>query len=141
LHAAADVVWDDDRDDVLTALAARPDQAVLFALDTLKDPHLAWEQAHSLSLDDDRTWSELATAYERLDPLAVLAIHQRLVEHELVNAGAQHYRLAARRLAKMSKLAAGTDHYAEIDTLIAGLRETHRRRPRLQQEFDRSGLP
>lgn len=29
----------------------------------------------------------------------------------------------------------------EVDELIAELRDTHRRRPRLQQEFDRAGLP
>jgi hypothetical protein len=38
-------------------------------------------------------------------------------------------------------LAAGNDAADEVDDLIAGLRETHRRRPRLQQEFDRAGLP
>jgi hypothetical protein len=69
------------------------------------------------------------------------ALGQRLVENELVEAGAQHYRGAARRLAKMRKLAAGSEHAAEVDGLIAELRETHRRRPRLQQEFDRAGLP
>ena len=58
-----------------------------------------------------------------------------------MNADAHHYRLAARRLAKMRKLAAGTDQVTEVDALIAGLRFTHRRRPRLQQEFNRAGLP
>lgn len=140
LHTAAGTAWHDYRDDVLVALAGRPDQAVLFALGTLNDPHLAWEQAHNLPVDDDRTWGELTKAYERVDPLAVLPIHQRLVEHELVNADAPHYRLAARRLAKMRKLAAGTDRAADVDALIAGLRETHRRRPRLLQEVDRAGL-
>ncbi len=86
-------------------------------------------------------WAEVAKAYEPIDPIAVLPIHQRLVEHELVDAGAQHYRLAARRLARMRKLAAGTDQADAVDTFIAGLRETHRRRPRLQQEFDRARLP
>lgn len=80
-------------------------------------------------------------AYEKVDPIAVLPIHQRLVENELFEAGAQHYRLAARRLARMRKLAAGSQHAADVDTLIADLREVHRRRPRLQQEFDRAGLP
>lgn len=79
--------------------------------------------------------------YEKIDPLAVLPIYQRLVENELVEAGAQHYRLAARRLAKMRKLTAGSDSAADVDVLIAQLRDTHRRRPRLQQEFDRAGLP
>lgn len=63
------------------------------------------------------------------------------MENELVEAGAEHYRLAARRLAKMRKLSAGSEQSAEVNDFIAELRETHRRRPRLQQEFDRAGLP
>lgn len=70
---------------------------MLFALGTLKDPRLAWEQAARLRADDDHTWTEVAKAYEPIDALAELPIHRRLVEHELANAGAQHYRLAARR--------------------------------------------
>lgn len=141
LYRDAGDLWSDYRDEVLAVLTARPDQAVLFALSTLKDPQLAWDQAEALRLDDDRTWAEVAKAYETIDPIAVLPIHRRLVEHELVNAGAQHYRLAARRLAKMRQLAAGTDQADAVDLFIAGLRDTHRRRPRLQQEFDRARLP
>ncbi len=141
LYRDAGSSWSAYRDEVLAALAARPDQAVLFALGTLKDPRLAWDQAAALRLDDDHTWAELAKAYEPIDPIAVLPIQRRLVEHELLIAGAQHYRLAARRLAKMRQLAAGTDHADTVDTFIAELRDTHRRRPRLQQEFDRARLP
>jgi len=141
LHRDAGRSWADHRDDVLATLAARPDQVVLFALHTLKDPHLAWDQAANLRVDDVHTWAEVAKAYEPIDPLAVLPIHRRLVEHELVDAGAQHYRLAARRLATMRQLAAGTGHAEAVDTFIAELRDTHRRRPRLQQEFDRARLP
>ena len=141
LYKTAGRSWPDFRDEVVTTLAASPTDAVLFALLTLKEPEFAWNLAHSLALDSDHTWSELVTAYEKVDPLAVLPIHQRLVENELVEAGAQHYRLAARRLAKMRKLADGNDQAAAVDELIADLRETHLRRPRLQQEFDRVGLP
>lgn len=141
LYRDAGGAWIEHRDQVLTTLAARPDQAVLFAIGTLKDPRLAWEQAAALGLDDHHVWAELALAYERIDPLAVLPIHRRLVEHELLEAGAQHYRLAARRLAKMRTLAAGTDQADTVDEFIATLRDTHRRRPRLQQEFDRARLP
>ncbi|MGH3498828.1 MAG: DUF6880 family protein [Nocardioidaceae bacterium] len=141
LHKAVGKSWPDYRDEVVSALAASPRDAVLFALLTLKEPEFAWNLAHSLALDSDHTWSELVKAYEKVDPLAVLPIHLRLVENELVEAGAQHYRLAARRLAKMRKLVAGSDRAVEVDQLIAELRETHRRRPRLQQEFDRAGLP
>lgn len=141
LHKAAGKAWLDYRDEVVTTLAASPSDAVLFALLTLKEPELAWNLAHSLALDSDHTWSELVKVYEKVEPFAVLPIHQRLVENELVEAGTQHYRLAARRLAKMRKLAAGSMNAVEVDELIAELRETHRRRPRLQQEFDRAGLP
>ena len=141
LHQAAGKSWPDHSDDVVTTLSASPRDVVLFALLTLKDVPFAWNLAHSLALDSDHTWNELIKAYEKIAPLAVLPIHQRLVENALVEASAQHYRLAARRLAKMRKLAAGSEKAGDVDALIADLRETHRRRPRLQQEFDRAGLP
>jgi hypothetical protein len=72
---------------VIATLSASPSDAVLFALLTLKDTQFAWNLAHSLGLDDDRTWSELVKAYEKVDPLAVLPIHARLVENELPEAG------------------------------------------------------
>jgi hypothetical protein len=141
LHDAAGPAWPGHREEVLAALASRPADAVLFALLTLKDARLAWDLAHSLHLDDDRAWHELIKAYEEIDPLAVLPIHAKFVEKDLVQADAQRYRLAARRLAKMRKIAAGTSTAADIDAMIEEHRETHRRRPRLQQEFDRAGLP
>ena len=141
LHKAAGNAWPDYRDEVVATLAASPRDAVLFALLTLKDPEFAWNLAHSLALDSDQTWSELVKAYEKVDPIATLPIHQRLVENELVEAGAQHYRLAARRLARMRKLADGSELAGDVDGLVADLRETHRRRPRLQQEFERAGIP
>ena len=71
----------------------------------------------------------------------MLPVLARLVDNEQTEAGAQHYRIAARRLAKMRKLATGSAEAAGVEELIAELRQTHRRRPRLQQEFDRGGLP
>ena len=141
LHDAAGPAWPSHREEVLAALASRPADAVLFALLTLKDARLAWDLAHSLPLEDDRAWHELVKAYEKIDPLAVLPIHTKLVEKDLVQADAQRYRLAARRLATMRKIAAGTSRAADVDALIREHRENHRRRPRLQQEFDRAGLP
>lgn len=141
LHHAAANAWPGYRDEVVATLAANPREAVIFALLTLKEPEFAWNLAHSLTLDSDDAWSELVKVYEQVDPIATLPIHQRLVEHELVRTGAQHYRLAARRLATMRRLSAGSEKSAEVNDLIADLRQTHRRRPRLQQEFDRAGLP
>jgi hypothetical protein len=141
LHDAAGPDWPNHSEEVLATLVSRPADAVLFALLTLKDAHLAWDLAHSLHLDDDRAWHELIKAYEKIDPLAVLPIHAKLVDKDLVQADAQRYRSAARRLAAMRKIAAGSSRAAEVDTMIEELRETYRRRPRLQQEFDRAGLP
>jgi hypothetical protein len=42
-----------------------------------------------LALDSDRTWSELVKAYEKVDPLAVLPIVNRLVLGEVVAPGAE----------------------------------------------------
>lgn len=133
--------WPIYRDEVVATLAASPRHAVLFALLTLEEVEFAWNLAHSLALEDDDVWERLAAAYENADPLAVLAVLARLVDYELTQAGARHYQIAAHRLAKMRKLASGTDEVAGVNELIAELRETHRRRPRLQHEFDRAGLP
>ncbi len=141
LYRDAGAAWLDYEDEVIERLTARPRDAVLFAQHSLNDVLYAWNLAHSLGLDDDRVWSDLAKAYEKLDPIAVLPVHTRLVERELADADARHYRGAARRLKKMRKLAAGSSESAEVDEFIGDLRERYRRRPRLQLEFDRAGLP
>lgn len=141
LYRDAGRAWLEYREEVMERLAASPRDAVLFTFHTLKDVALAWDLAHSLALEGDDVWEELAKAYAKVEPLAVLPILGRLVEHDLVHAEAKRYRAAARRLAKMRQLAAGSDQAADIARFVAELRETHRRRPRLQQEFDRAGLP
>jgi hypothetical protein len=141
LYRDAGEAWQQHCDEVMERLADSPRDAVLFALLSLKDVEYAWELAHSLALDDDRTWSDLVKAYEKIDRLAVLPVLYRLVLRELVETGTQHYQIAARRLKKMRKLAAGSAYAAEVDRFIAELRNANRRRPRLQQEFDRAGLP
>ena len=98
LHRDAGDEWTQYLDEVLQRLAPSPRDAVLFALLSLKDAQFAWELAHSLALDDDRTWSDLVKVYEKVDPIAVLPVLNRLVLSELVETGAQHYQIAARRL-------------------------------------------
>jgi uncharacterized Zn finger protein len=114
---------------------------VLFAFDSLDDLELAWSLAHELSLGDTGLWGRLGRAYEKVDPAAVLPLYTQLVVSGLQAADARVYRDQARRLAKMRRLAATIGADAEVDALIAQLRDTHKRRPRLQQEFDRAGLP
>jgi Family of unknown function (DUF6880) len=83
-----------------------------------------------------RTWSDLADAYEKVNPVAVLPVLRRLALGSLRGADARSYQYAARLLQRMRRIAAGTDHAAEVDALIGSLREEHRRRPRLRREFD-----
>jgi hypothetical protein len=141
LLTAAGARWPDYREEVMASLGASPRDAVLFALLSLEEASYAWDLAHTLGLRDADVWLRLVQAYGEIEPLAVLPILAELVENELTEAGAQHYRIAARHLSRMRELASGTSKAAEIGYLIAQLRETHRRRPRLQQEFDRAGLP
>lgn len=141
LHERAGKTWPTYADEVMSTLEGRPREAVSFAIYGLDDITLAWNLAHSLTLDDSGLWQELAKRYEKVDALAVLPIHTQLVIAELEHANAGFYRSAARRLARMRTLAAGSPHAAEVDALISELRETHRRRPRLQLEFDKAGLP
>ena len=146
VRAASGDRWPQVADEVLGTLSADPREAVIFALNELTDVHLAWSLAQSLGLPRSglhnvRLWSDLVKKYETIDPLAALAVHRDLVEGALEVADAVEYRRAARRLATMRRLAAGTGQDVGVDAFIADLREQHRRRPRLQAEFDRAGLP
>ena len=91
------------------ALAASPRDAVLFALLTLKDVQLAWELAYSLGLDSDDRGATGQGVREGRPARRAADPRPGSSSNELIEAGAQHYRIAARRLAKMRKLAAGSD--------------------------------
>ncbi len=117
LHKDAGRAWPDLRDEVLATLAASPRDAVLCALLPPGPP-------------------------TRLEPGPLAASGpQRPVGSCHRGRCTATTGTAARRLKKMRKLAGNSDKAAEVDHLIAEPRETRRRRPRLQQEFDRAGLP
>lgn len=141
VHRSAGASWGEYSEHVATALSTHPREAVSFALRTLDNVPLAWELAHTLGLDEPELWGTLASRYEAIDPLAVVPIHTEQVLIDLEQADAKRYRAAAKRLAHLRVLTRGSEQAAAIDELIAELRATHRRRPRLQQEFDRAGLP
>lgn len=141
LFKAARTSWPEYREEVMSSLTRTPADAVGFTLRTLKQPEAAWQLAHSLHLDDHATWSDLLKTYEKIDATAVLPIHRRLVEDELSVTDPRNYPIAARRLATMRRLASGSAQEAAVDEFIAELRERYRRRTRMQQDFDRLGLP
>lgn len=125
----------------MSALSANPRETVSFVLGTLDDPALAWRLAHDLDLDDADSWLRVAQAYESLDPRATLPVYTELATETLAPTDARGYRNGARLLAHARALAAGTKDEGMVTQLIAEMRETHRRRPRLQKELDRAGLP
>jgi hypothetical protein len=141
LYAAAGPRWGEFRDEVSDALRSQPSDAVIFALDSLKDARLAWDLAHSLDLADNRLWTRVATSYEKIDRLVVLPVLARVIEAELIEANVHNYRPAARKLQRMRRLAEGSPQASDVDHFISEMRERNRRRPRLQQEFDRAQLP
>ncbi|MFE1592358.1 hypothetical protein [Nocardia sp. NPDC058705] len=140
VHDRAGEVWPEYCDDVLARLAFSARETVLFAL-SLGDVELAWERAHALKLNSIDVWDRLVTAYETVDPVAVVPVLADMATAELAYTDVRHYQVGARYLRRMRALAAGTERAVEVDALIGELRATHNRRPRLQQEFDRAGLP
>jgi hypothetical protein len=119
-----------DRDvDAIIRTHARDRKVAAWFEDTAR----AFEEISEIDLAIE--WAKRATD-------AVLPVYRCLVEQELTIAGARHYQVAARRLKTMRRLAASDhDKATEVDAFVADLREQHRRRPRLQHEFDRAGLP
>lgn len=133
--------WESYREEVMSSLETRPTDAVSFALGRLRDPRLAWELAHSLELKDQSVWSTVLAAYGAIEPLATLPMHRELVEADLAHTKPSFYRSAALRLRQMRRIAAGTPAAADVDAFILETRAAHRRRTRMQQEFDRCKLP
>jgi len=79
LYRCAADSWPQHQHMVLDRLCSSPRDAVEFALSTLRDPELAWQLAHTLDLGSADVWNRLATAYENIDPLAVLPVLRKLV--------------------------------------------------------------
>src|SRR5690606_34875582 len=80
LYRDAGEAWPESREEVMNRLSDSPRDAVLFALAPLKEVELAWELAHSLTLEADDVWKRLAEEYAKTHPLAVLPVLRRLVE-------------------------------------------------------------
>ena len=68
-------------------------------------------------------------------------MYTHLIENELAIADSKRYKAAARYLNRMRTLTTGTEALIAVDAFIESLRYENRHRPRLQQEFDRAGLP
>ncbi|HCX85237.1 MAG TPA: hypothetical protein DHV14_08905 [Micrococcales bacterium] len=130
------------REEIVAILQARPSALVHFLVG-VGEVQGAWDAAHRLGLDDRLAWDRLASAYESIDPGAAIEVHLDGVAADLVTASTRAYRPAARRLAQLREVAvnAGPEAVATVDSAIADLRETYRRRPSMLAAFDGAGLP
>lgn len=129
--------WSLLRAGVLSRLAAT--DRVAFLLYSEKSAAEAWDAAADLAVPVQLR-ADLVAAYQRIDPAAVLPSLRELVEVTLEVADAASYRDAARLLRTLVDLSDGLGRDAEARTYVSELRQEHRRRPRLQQEFDRQRL-
>lgn len=131
-------------EEIEISLKSHPAELVCFQLDTLRDPHLAWESAGRLELADDWVWAALAETYFSIDPAAAVQVQLRIVAGSLEVANTRKYRPAARKIAKIRKVVLATKNanaLAIVDNTIADFRERYARRPRLIAELDRAQLP
>jgi hypothetical protein len=130
-------------DEVQAALEPQPRELVRFQLETLRDVSAAWESAHQLGLTDPQLWGQLAKAYTSIDPKAAIRVQLQLVAASLEVADTRKYRPAARDLSKIrvSALSVGLEVLAEVDEVLADLRDRYRRRPSLLAALDRAKLP
>ena len=140
LFEVAGPAWPQYQDEVIKRLSADPGEAAQFALEVLGDVQLAWDLAHDLGLQDLSLWADLAAAYMAVDEVAVLPVFEWLVYAVLRESQVKAYRVAAQLLTTMREIAAGTEHQAYVEDLIARLPGEFPRRSLMVQAFREEGL-
>ncbi len=88
----------------------------------------------------ERRWKGLAEARARTHPAEAMAVWFRLVDDVLVTADKRSYQAAVRYLKAAVKSAQAADAMLEFEVRVAGLRETHRRRPSFMAIIDKAGF-
>lgn len=88
----------------------------------------------------EHRWKRLAEARAVTHPVDAMAVWLRLVDDALATADKRAYQGAVRYLEAAKKAAVAADVRAEFDIRVAGLRETHRRRPSLIAMLDKAGF-
>lgn len=73
-------------------------------------------------------------------PADAMVVWFRLVDDALTTADKRSYQAAVRYLKAAKKAAAAADAMVEFEVRVAGLRETHRRRPSLIAMLDKAGF-
>lgn len=87
-----------------------------------------------------RRWKRLAEARASSHPGDAMEVWFRLVHEVLVTADKRVYQAAVRYLRAAKKAAVAAEAMSEFEVRVAGLRETHRRRPSLIARLDKAGF-
>ena len=119
------------------------DTAIVLALH-LGDVGRAWAAADRWGVD--RAWMSLADVEPQPRPDDAIELYRRDIERALLKAGRPSARRAAAAAVRMRLIAAAADardgggRVEAFTAWVGDLRETHRHRPTVGQEFDREGL-
>ena len=119
------------------------DTAIVLALH-LGDVGRAWAAADRWGVD--LAWMSLADVEPQPRPDDAIELYRRDIERALLKAGRPSARRAAAGAVRMRLIAAAADardgggRVEAFTAWVGGLREAHRRRPTVGQEFDREGL-
>ena len=119
------------------------DTAIVLALH-LGDVDRAWAAADRWGVD--LAWMSLADVQPQPRPDDAIELYRRDIERALLKTGRPSARRAAAAAVRMRMIAAAADardgggRVEAFTAWVGGLREAHRRRPTVGQEFDREGL-
>lgn len=135
--------WEAMRAEARAVLGARDPGGLVDVLLADGEAEGAWTLATTEPVGwevGEHRWKRLAEARAVTHPADAMAVWFRLVDDALVTADKRSYQAAVRYLKAAKKAAAAADALAEFEVRVAGLRETHRRRPSLIAMLDKAGF-
>jgi hypothetical protein len=145
LRTAAETTgaWEAMQTEARAVLGARDPGGLVDVLLADGEPEGAWTLATVEPVGwevGEHRWKRLAEARAVTHPADAMVVWFRLVDEVLTTADKRSYQTAVRYLKAAKKAAAAADALVEFEVRVAGLRETHRRRPSLIAMLDKAGF-
>jgi len=145
LRSAAETTgeWAAMRAEARAVLGARDPGGLVDVLLDEGEPDAAWTLATTQPVGwevGEHRWKRLAEARAVTHPADAMAVWFCLVDEVLTTADKRAYQSAVRYLKAAKKAATAAGAMVELEMRVAGLRETHRRRPSLITMLDKAGF-
>jgi hypothetical protein len=145
LRSAAETTgeWEVTQAEARAVLGARDPGGLVDVLLADGEAEAGWTLATTEPVEwevGEHRWKRLAEVRAVTHPADAMAVWFRLVDEVLISADKRSYQGAVRYLKAAKKTAAAADAMVEFDVRVAGLRETHRRRPSLIAMLDKAGF-